>query len=84
MESKINDIASQQDYAFRLMNELAIIFHAQEDFETAMKFYKKALLCMKKRYKNKFQEQPETSKILLNMATLFEAVSNFTEALKHY
>lgn len=66
------------------MNEVAIIYHENEDLDTALKFYKKALLCMKKRYKNRFQEQKETSKILINIASLYESVSNFPDACKYY
>ena len=66
------------------MNELANSLHQHQEFDLAQTYYKKALLCMKRRHKNKYLNQPETSKILINIATVHYLVRNFQEAVKYY
>ena len=66
------------------MNELANSLHQHQEFERALVYYKKALLCMKRRHKNKYIAQPETAKILINIATVHFVTRNSHEALKYY
>ena len=66
------------------MNELAIVLHKNNEVDTALKYYKKALLCMKRKHKNKYVIQPETAKIIINIATLYYMQSNIKEAIYYY
>lgn len=54
IESRLESISTSQEYAYRLMNELANSLHQHRHFELALVYYKKALLCMKRRHKNKY------------------------------
>lgn len=84
IEARVSNIAAEQEYAYRLTNELAIILQQNGQVEGALRFYKKALLCMKKRHRNKFQEQYETAKILINIACLLEEQCDLPEAIRYF
>lgn len=84
LEERLERISSQDDYAFGIMNELANILRKHENLELAAQFYKKALLCIKRRYKTDYLKQLSTSKILINIATVHYLLDNVPEALKYY
>ena len=42
LEERLESIASEDDYAFTIMNELANILRKHENFELSAQFYKKA------------------------------------------
>ena len=67
-----------------MMNELAntLLKHKMKD--DALNFYRKSLICMKRRYKNQFGSRSETAKILVNMAQVLEDVCNYGEAITSY
>jgi len=44
-----------------MMNEIANAFRQNQQWDKALLFYKKALLCMKRRHKNKYLSNYETS-----------------------
>ncbi len=67
-EIRMESISNSDDYAYRMMNELGNILQKKDFLDQAIIYYKKALLCMKRRHKNRFSHQPETAKILINIA----------------
>lgn len=66
------------------MNELANLLRKHENLELASQFYKKALLCIKRRYKTDYLNHESTSKVLINIATVSYLLQNIPEALKYY
>lgn len=84
LESRLESISNTDEYAYRMMNELANLLQKYELHDKSIIYYKKALLCMKRRHKNRFNQQPETAKILINIATVLFATSNIAESLKSY
>jgi tetratricopeptide (TPR) repeat protein len=84
VERRLDSISTSQEYAYRLMNELANSLHQHQEYDQALIYYKKALLCMKRRHKNKYIAQPETAKILINIATVHFVVRDLAESLKYY
>lgn len=84
LETRIDEISNSLQYAYRLMNELAIVLHKNEVHEMALTYYKKALLCIKRRFRNKYVAQPETAKIIINIATLYYLQQDYSDALKFY
>ena len=52
------------------MNEIANILRKHELFDLASQFYKKALLCIKRRHKSNYLYQFSTAQILSNLATI--------------
>jgi tetratricopeptide (TPR) repeat protein len=66
------------------MNELANILRKHENFEVSAQFYKKALLCIKRRFKQDFMKHFETAKVLVNLATVHFLLQNIPEAIKYY
>ena len=66
------------------MNELAITLHQHGKHEGALTYYKKALLCMKRRHKNKYIMEPETAAIIINIATLYYITKDFKESAVYY
>lgn len=68
MELRLEAISNKDAYSYKLMNELANILVKANLKEDAIAFYKKALICLKRRHKNNFMSLPETAKILFNMA----------------
>ena len=67
-----------------MMNELANLIRDHGHDQASLEYYKKALLCMKRRHKNKYVEHWETGKILINIATTHYNLSNLREALRYY
>jgi hypothetical protein len=67
-----------------MMNEVANLLRKHVQFDLAQIYYKKALLCMKRRHKNQYLENWETAKILINIATVFYLQKNFPESLKYH
>jgi tetratricopeptide (TPR) repeat protein len=84
LEQRLEGIAGENDYAYSVMNELANILRQQENFELAAQFYKKALLCIKRRYKQDYLQQFGTSKVLVNLATVHYLLQNVPESFKYY
>lgn len=54
IESRLESVCKSQAYAYRIMNDLANVLKKYNNHELSICYYKKALLCMKKRYKNKY------------------------------
>ena len=84
LEQRLEKISLSQEYAYRMMNELANLIRDHGHYEASLEYYKKALLCMKRRHKNKYVEHWETGKILINIATTHYNLSNLREVLKYY
>jgi len=53
-ETRLESMANTDEYAYKMMNELANLLQKHNKNDKAINFYKKALLCMKRKYKNKF------------------------------
>lgn len=84
METRLESIANTDEYAYRMMNELANLLQKHKMHDKSILFYKKALLCMKRRHKNRFNQQPETAKILINIASVLYVTNNVKESLKSF
>ena len=67
-----------------MLNEVANQLRKNENLELAVVYYRKALLSVKKRYKNEYLNQMSTSKILINIATVQYLLENYPEAIKYY
>ena len=84
LESRLERLSNSHEYSYRMMNELANILHRHRRMDLALIYYKKALLCMKRRHKNKYLDHAETAKIIINMATVYFMLENLPESLKHH
>lgn len=84
LESRLERLSNSHEYSYRMMNELANTLHRHKDMDLALNYYKKALLCMKRRHKNKYLDHSETAKIIINMATVYFIIENFAESLKYH
>ena len=72
------------EYSYRMMNELANLLRKYQSYDLSQVYYKKALLCMKRKHKNLYLENWETGKILINIATVFYLQKNFPESIKYH
>ena len=72
--------AENTDYPYGIMNEIANILRKHELFDLASQFYKKALLCIKRRHKSDYLLQFSTAQILSNLATVQYLVRNLPES----
>lgn len=54
LEDRLETMAVYDDYAFGIMNEIANMLRKHENLDLATTYYKKALLCIKRRYKNEY------------------------------
>ena len=84
MEERLESVAHEDDYAYSIMNELANTLRKHENFELSAQFYKKALLCVKRRYKQDYLNQFGTAKVLVNLATVHYLLKNVPESIKYY
>lgn len=84
LESRLTMNSSEDDYAFGIMNEMANTLRKHNNLELSNEYYKKALLCIKRRYKTDFKKQLSTSKVLINIATVHYLLENAPEAIKYY
>ena len=84
LEDRLETMAVYDDYAFGIMNEIANMLRKHENLDLATSYYKKALLCIKRRYKSEYLCQMATSKILINIATVQYLTKNPSEALKYF
>ena len=84
LEDRLEKSSNEDDYAFSIMNELANLLRKHDNLELASQFYKKALLCIKRRYKTDYLNHESTSKVLINIATVSYLLQNIPEALKYY
>merc|ERR1719329_178675 len=66
------------------MNEIANMLRKHENLDLATAYYKKALLCIKRRYKSEYLSQMGTSKILINIATVQYLSKSHSEAIKYF
>lgn len=67
-----------------MMNELANLHRKHDNLDTSLIFYNKALVCMKRRHKNKYLENWETAKIIINIATVCYLKMNLPDSLKYH
>ena len=84
METRLEQLSFSHEYSYRTMNELATILQAHGALKDALNYYKKALICMKRRHKNKYLDFSETSKIIINMAIVYFQLGNLPESLKYH
>merc|ERR1711935_684444 len=61
LEQRLELAAESSDYPYGIMNEIANILRKHESYELASQFYKKSLLCIKRRYKSEYMHQFSTS-----------------------
>lgn len=54
LEQRLELVSSEDDYAYGIMNELANILRKHQNLDLSAQFYKKALLCIKRRYKTDY------------------------------
>ena len=67
-----------------MMNELANLHRKHEKLDSSLQYYKKSLLCMKRCHKNKYLENYETAKIIINIATVCYLQMNLPDSLKYH
>lgn len=74
----------EDQFTFKLFNELANVVRKHGDFNVAIQLYKKSLLSIKSRFKNGYLKSRDTSKILINIASTEFMRDNLQEALRYY
>lgn len=52
IELRLDSLSAKDSYAYRMMNELANTLLKHNMRDDALSFYRKSLICMKRRYKN--------------------------------
>ena len=80
LELRLEGLAQKDAYGYKMMNELANTLLEHELAEEALSFYRKALICMKRRHKNQYDQKMETARILQNMAKVLETAGKVAEA----
>lgn len=61
--------ALEEQFTFKLFNELANTLRKHDNLRIAVEIYKKSLLSIKTRFKNEYLKLRDTSKILINIAS---------------
>ena len=84
LELRLENASHSSDQSFKAMNELGTILRKHNNLELAAQFYKKSLLCIKRRHKQEFLSQFETSKVLVNLASVYYLLKYVPEALKYF
>jgi hypothetical protein len=67
---RLGHISTSEDHAFKMMNELANILKLNFSYKLSLNYYRKALICIKRKHKNNFMKMWETSQILINIAII--------------
>ena len=70
LEERLESVSAEDDYAYTIMNELANVLRKHNNYELSAQYYKKALLCVKRRYRQDYLNQFGTAKVLVNLATV--------------
>ena len=76
--------ALDEQFTFKLFNELANTLRKHDNLRLAIQIYKKALLSIKTRYKNDYLKMRDTSKILINIASTEFMQDETGESLRYY
>ena len=82
MELRLEALSNKDAYSYKMMNELANVLVEKGLKDDGLQFYKKSLICLKRRHKNNFMALPETAKILFNMAKVYQIIGNYDEVQK--
>ena len=83
MEQRLAVQCDSEEYAYRMMNELANVLRSNGQGERSISYYKKALLCVKRRHKINYLSKWETAEILKNIASAYHELGLHQEAGKY-
>ena len=83
VEARLEQALDEQ-FTFKLFNELANTLRKHDNLRLAIQIYKKSLLSIKTRFKNEYLKMRDTSKILINIASTEFMQDEPSEALRYY
>ena len=83
VEARLEQALDEQ-FTFKLFNELANTLRKHDNLSLSIQIYKKALLSIKTRFKNDYLKMRDTSKILINIASTEFMQDEPAESLRYY